>query len=245
MNKIQWIKCGLLNGYKPFTINPNAFITTWNVPVGSLTLNSALITANNCTIDWGDGTISNYSKSNPTHTYAVAGQYKISITGQYSGFSALSSATKLIAVNQWGNVGFYSLTSAFRNCSNLISLPDGNITGVNNVNDANCCFYGCTSLTSIPSGLFNNCINVAYFNECFVYCHKLILPSIIFNLSALQNKQPNMAECFFSDSTANSPTGTIQPIWDYITITSNNLCFGNCTGIANYSSIPTLWKSIS
>ena len=274
------------------------FITTWNMTKGAFTLLTQTGTYN-ATIDWGDGTSSTHTTGSPTHTYASAGQYQISITGQYNGLRIDNDKTersKLIAINAWGNVGFTSFERAFYYCSNLVSLPSGSITGAENVTTfADCfynctsltaipadlfkytvnvesfyyCFYGCTSLTAIPLDLFRYCVNVTAFARCFASCtslatipldlfrynvnvttfarcfygcRNLALPTSIFNLQALQAKQPNMSSCFEVFYTKYSPTGTVQPIWNYITITSNNGCFYRCTALTNYSSIPTLWK---
>ena len=301
------------------------FITTWNMTKGAFTLLTQAGTYN-ATIDWGDGTSSTHTTGDPTHTYASAGQYQIKITGQYNGLRIDNNSTqkdKLIAVNAWGNVGFTSFERAFYSCSNLVSLPNGSITGAEGVESfyycfrgctslatipvnlfkynvnattfeqcfygctslttipvdlfryninvttfAQCfrgctsltsipvdlfryninvesfyfCFYGCTSLTTIPLDLFRYNVNVTNFSNCFYLCKNLALPATIFNLTALQEKQPSMTRCFRVSFTADSPTGTVQPIWNYITITSNNYCFQNCTALTNYSQIPELWK---
>ena len=267
--KINWIKMhALQEAEKPVS---NAFITTWNMTKGAFTLLTQEGTYN-ATIDWGDGQTSTHTTGNPTHTYASAGQYQISITGQYNGLRIDENFTqkdKLIAVNAWGNVGFTSFERAFYRCSNLVSLPVGSITGAENVENfsrcfAHCtslatipvdlfrycvnvttfeyCFYNCTSLTSIPTDLFKYTVNVTTFEYCFSRCRKLALPTSIFNLTALQAKKPAMTQCFLVSSTLYSHTGTVQPIWNYITIATNNSCFRNCTALTNYSQIPELWK---
>ena len=267
--KINWIKMHALQEAEKNVSDP--FITTWNMTSGEFTLLTQKGTYN-ATIDWGDGTSSTHTTGNPTHTYASAGQYQIKITGQYNGLKINNDTTqkdKLIAVNQWGNVGFTSFEYAFRCCSNLVSLPNGSITGAEgvesfrfcfdgctslttipvdlfrytvNVESFYACFYDCTSLTTIPTDLFRYNVNVTTFAYCFRGCKNLALPTSIFNLTALQAKQPDMAYCFRTASTADSPTGTVQPIWNYVTITARNYCFYNCTALANYSQIPELWR---
>ena len=240
--KINWIKMHALQEAEKPASDP--FITTWNMTSGEFTLLTQAGTYN-ATIDWGDGTSSTHTAGSPTHTYASAGQYQIKITRQYNGLRINNDATqkdKLIAVNAWGNVGFTSFERAFYGCSNLVSLPNGSITGADNVESFYNCFYGCISLTAIPNGLFDYCINVMSFYNCFAYCKNLVLPTSIFNISALQAKQPVMTQCFSVSSTANSYTGTVQPIWNYVTITAKNYCFYNNTALTNYSQIPELWR---
>ena len=267
--RINWIKLHALQEAEKPASDP--FITTWNMTSGEFTLLTQTGTYN-ATIDWGDGTSSTHTTGNPTHTYASAGQYQIKITGQYNGLRIDNNATqkdKLIAVNAWGNVGFTSFERAFYYCSNLVSLPTGSITGAENVkNFSYCfrdcksltaipldlfrynvnvtnfswCFRGCPSLEAIPLDLFKYTINVTSFYRCFSNCRNLALPSSIFNLSALQAKQPNMEYCFYVSSATYSHTGTVQPIWNYITITVRYSCFTNCTALTNYSQIPELWR---
>ena len=267
--KINWIKMHALQEAQQPVSDP--FITTWNMAKGAFTLLTQEGTYN-ARVDWGDGTSSIHTTGSPTHTYASAGQYQIKITGQYNGLRIDNNTTekdKLIAVNAWGNVGFTSFELAFYYCSNLVSLPVGSVTGAENVTSfyvcfRDCtslttipvelfkytvnvtsfqaCFFGCTSLTTIPVDLFKYTVNVTNFSQCFCYCKNLALPTSLFNLSALQAKQPNMRLCFYVTSTENSHTGTVQPIWNYITITANNRCFENCTALANYSQIPELWR---
>ena len=267
--KINWIKTHALQEAQQPVSDP--FITTWNMTSGVFTLLTQTDTYN-ATIDWGDGTSSTHTTGSPTHTYANAGQYQIKITGSYAGLRINNDASqkdKLIAINAWGNVGFTSFERAFYLCSKLVSLPTGSITGAENVTSFNRCFFQCTSLTTIPNGLFRYTVNVANFRECFGYCtslatipldlfrynvnvtsfefcfgycKNLALPTYIFNLTALQAKQPDMNWCFYVASTADSHTGTVQPIWDYITITVKNNCFLRCTALTNYSQIPELWR---
>ena len=240
--KINWIKMhALQEAEKPVS---NEFITTWNMTSGEFTLRTQAGTYN-ATIDWGDGTSSTHTTGSPTHTYASAGQYQIKISGSYVGLRIGNDASqkdKLIAVNAWGNVGFTSFERAFWGCSNLVSLPNGSITGAEGVESFINSFRECTSLTTIPVDLFKYCINVTTFTYCFYRCKNLELPTSIFNLQALQTKQPNMGLCFYASSTADSHTGTVQPIWNYITITADNDCFYNCTALTNYSQIPELWR---
>ena len=240
--KINWIKMHALQEAEKPVSDP--FITTWNMTSGEFTLLTQTGTYN-ALIDWGDGTSSTHTTGNPTHTYASAGQYQIKIAGQYNGLRINNNATqkdKLIAVNAWGNVGFTSFELAFFACSNLVSLPNGSITGAENVTTFQQCFRECTSLITIPNGFFDYCVNVTTFFYCFQNCRNLALPTSIFNLSALQTKQPVMTQCFRATSTITSHTGTVQPIWNYITITARNYCFQNCTALTNYSQIPTLWR---
>ena len=244
-----------------------AFKTTWNVAVGTLTIPSQTGTYN-CTVDWGDGTApTTHTTGALVHTYTTAGLHQISITGQYNGLyiSYGTDRNKLISVDDWGTVGFTSMNSAFTGCNNLASLPQGAITGAGNVTGFTGCFYECKSLTSIPQGLFDKVPNATKFDRCFHDCQSLTsvpqglfdkvpnatdffscfyyctfrLPTTMFNYAALADKQPDMTYAFYGSP---SKTGIAYPLWDYITITSSNGCYGGQTALTNYADIPTLWK---
>ena len=244
-----------------------AFKTTWNVAVGTLTIPSQDGTYN-CTVDWGDGTApTTHTVGDLVHTYTTAGTRQISITGQYNGFyiGYGTDRNKLISVDDWGDVGFTSMSYAFRGCSNLASIPSGLITGAENARYFNYCFYECTSLTSIPTGLFDKIPNAVTFERCFQYCSSIVsvpeelflncpnvtdfrycfdtctfnLPATMFNYAALTDKQPSMYRAFGGNT---SKTGTAYPLWNYINATSRNYCYNGQTLLTNYASVPTLWK---
>ena len=247
-----------------------AFKTTWNVAVGTLTIPSQTGDYN-CTVDWGDGTApTTHTTGSLVHEYATAGLHQISITGQYNGFRigySFATRTKLISVDDWGTVRFTSMGGAFEDCENLASLPQGAITGAENVSDFSTCFKGCKSLTSIPQGLFDkvpnaaifwycfynctsiasvpeglflNCPNVTNFGSCFVSC-TFNLPTTMFNYAAIADKYPDMGSAFYGTSTSKM-TGTAYPLWDYMPRTSRNYCYRNQTALTNYADIPSNWK---
>ena len=205
-----------------------AFKTTWNVTVGTLTIPSQPVKYN-CVVDWGDGTApTRHTVGSLVHTYTTAGLHQISITGQYSGFKIGFSAasTRLISVDNWGNVGFSDMDSAFQGCSNLVNLPHGAITGAENVTSFYACFVRCP-LTSIPAGLFNKVPNAADFNSCFYNCTSLISIPVglflnCFNITTFQS-------CFGDCTSLTSvPSGLFDNVPN---ATRFDGCFYNCASI--------------
>ena len=116
-----------------------AFVTTWRVtdtdktikiPVGGQT--------GNYTVDWGDGTDSTTHVSDATHTYSTAGDYTVSISGDFkkiflngvrsSSVSEAKNAKHLLSIEQWGDMEWSSMASAFRGASsmmyNAVDTPD-------------------------------------------------------------------------------------------------------------------------
>ncbi len=110
-------------------VNPQRpFITTWKTDnSGATPSNQVMINTGgsgyNYQVDWGDGgPVANNVTGDITHTYGAAGTYQISITGQFPRivFSANGADNnKLLTVDQWGDIEWMSMESAFSSCSNL------------------------------------------------------------------------------------------------------------------------------
>lgn len=120
-------------------INDNAHYSIWktNNPGISannqITLPTEITGTYNCTIYWDDGTsniINAWNDPNLTHTYLVAGTYKIKIVGQFEGFrfNGGGDCKKLISIIN-GGVDFRlgNNNGYFYGCSNLL-ITDGLIT---------------------------------------------------------------------------------------------------------------------
>ena len=76
-----------------------------------------------CNIDWGDGTaIENGVACHRTHTYAAAGNYRVSVSGglERIGIDGRQPyADRLISIAQWGDTYWTSMRDAFRGASNM------------------------------------------------------------------------------------------------------------------------------
>ena len=112
----------------------NDFIFTWLTETDNVSLavptNPAF--TYNYTVDWGDGTVDTNVTGNATHTYATAGTYTVSISGDFPAIyfnDELGNNTNTLAIRtieQWGNQQWLSMDSAFEGCINL----QGNFTDV-------------------------------------------------------------------------------------------------------------------
>ena len=81
----------------------------------------------NATIDWGDGStssVTSYNDPNLEHAYATAGEYLITITGDFPKIEFANSGYKdsLVAIVNWGPYGANNTDSSnsFEGCSNLM-----------------------------------------------------------------------------------------------------------------------------
>ena len=156
----------------PELIDPTAtFITTRR----TTTANEAIMIPTNgagynFTIDWGDGSaMENYSGTapNPIHTYAAAGDHKVTIFGSFPRFVMSNNATyrnKLISVDQWGAIQRTSMDNAFQGCENLQILAT-DTPNLSNVTSMVSMFYGATNLTGNFSGW--NTSNVTHMAQMF------------------------------------------------------------------------------
>ena len=100
------------------------FITIWKtteinepiiVPVGGA--------SGTYTINWGDGIISADITGDQTHWYAAAGNYTVSISGNferiYLGGNSVN-AKKLQSIEQWGDIRWSTMNSALHAASNMV-----------------------------------------------------------------------------------------------------------------------------
>ena len=104
-------------GDRPFvttwqTASPNESIT---IPVGNAT--------GAYTVDWGDGRTSANVTGDQSHAYYYAGTYTVAITGDFEQIylnGDLINAPKLQSIEQWGDILWMSMESAFNGASNMI-----------------------------------------------------------------------------------------------------------------------------
>ena len=98
------------------------------------------------TASWGDGTssrVTSYDDPDKSHTYAQAGNYRVTISGTLEGWSFRNqyirngaqhlSSQQIISVPDLGDVGWKHLGGAFRDCANLERVIRGDVSGVVNM----------------------------------------------------------------------------------------------------------------
>ena len=109
----------------------------------------------NYDVDWGDGTTSTGLTGSTTHTFPSAGNYVVKISGAFPRiyFNNGGDKEKLLEIQNWGNIAWTIMQSAFWGCSNMdvtaTDVPDlSSVTNMNNM------FRNATSLVGNSS--FNN-----------------------------------------------------------------------------------------
>jgi surface protein len=97
------------------------FITTWKTDGANQTVTIPLV-GSGMTIHWGDGANSTGVAETVTHTYMNPGIYKVLVSG---GLEAISldghpDAVKLVSIDQWGDVSWRTMESAFEGATNMV-----------------------------------------------------------------------------------------------------------------------------
>ncbi|MCH8517761.1 MAG: BspA family leucine-rich repeat surface protein, partial [Cyclobacteriaceae bacterium] len=125
------------------------FITTWETTSTSRTITIPTTGGGyDYSVDWGDGTAESGFSGDATHTYAEAGTYTVSISGDFpriffnnTRLDINLSRTLIRSIDQWGDQQWNSFASAFAGCSNLVynatDTPD-----LSNVEDMSSAFEG-------------------------------------------------------------------------------------------------------
>ena len=156
-----------------------AFITTWTVGANETITIPTTGTGYDFTVDWGDS-----PSTTPTdhmdvaqgmppaaveYTYAAAGTYTVSITGDFPHIYFNNTAddrTKILTVEQWGSNAWSSMRSAFDGASNL-TVPAVDAPDLTDVTSMTSMFANATS--------FNQDINhwdtsgIQFMNAIFIF----------------------------------------------------------------------------
>ncbi|MCD8194271.1 MAG: leucine-rich repeat domain-containing protein, partial [Tannerellaceae bacterium] len=123
----------------------------------------------NCVIDWGDGSEPEHvvEPIGKTHSYAKPGVYYATITGS-TDYLSIGTNYYLKSIEQWGDLGIKTWFEAFKDCSQLASIP----TEIPPSESFEGTFWN-TGLKSIPAGLFSQCGSAKSFKYTFTACSKL------------------------------------------------------------------------
>jgi surface protein len=158
-------------------LDDGAFVTTWDTSLADgNTVTLALAGTVDATINWGDGTVQTVTTPGPhVYDYGDEGIYSVWVTGSVTAYNSANNSgggqqyseqPKLISVDNWGQLGFTSMHSAFERCSNLVSVP-ADSDGIETVTDMSRMFVDASafngniagwntfSVTNM-SGMFNN-----------------------------------------------------------------------------------------
>ncbi len=107
------------------------------------------------TVNWGDGNSSEveaHDDPDARHIYEAAGDYTITIVGTleawYFNDDNDGDKDKIIAVENFGRMGWKNLNYAFAGCSNLTTFKGGDVS---QVTDMSFMFYNASSLEQLDT----------------------------------------------------------------------------------------------
>ncbi|SHK98548.1 surface protein, partial [Reichenbachiella agariperforans] len=130
------------------------FITTWQTTTNgeSITIPTESGETYNYTVNWGDGAQDTGVTGDATHSYANAGIYTVSITGDFPQiyFDNNGDKNKILTVEQWGDIEWTSMRNAFSGCS-LLRVPATDAPDLSQVTSFSQMFYN--------ASVFNDPIN--------------------------------------------------------------------------------------
>ncbi|MYH04656.1 MAG: BspA family leucine-rich repeat surface protein, partial [Cenarchaeum sp. SB0675_bin_21] len=99
------------------------FVTTWRVDAAGGNVTIPVGGASGTyTVYWGDGTVDVDVTGTQNHTYADTGNYTISISGDFTRIhlDGQPNALKLLSIDQWGDMQWESMASAFEGASDMV-----------------------------------------------------------------------------------------------------------------------------
>ncbi len=115
---------------------------------------------------------------------------------------------------------------AFTMCENLVSIPEGLFDNCPDATNFARAFYDCKALTSIPEDLFKNNTKVTNFTSTFYGCTSLTGKSA--------HDVIDGADVYLYQRSDYPST--------YTTPTNYSGCYSGCSGLDDYSNIPSSWK---
>ncbi len=103
------------------------FVTTWKTNASNESITIPVnddVTGYNYTVDWGDGEVSAAQTGDASHTYASAGTYVVTISGNFRAIRLQrvgnEVSDKLASIEQWGDIPWSSMEGAFSGARNMV-----------------------------------------------------------------------------------------------------------------------------
>lgn len=240
-------------------IDPDAFIMRISVSAGqTVTIPFYNATGYNGTINWKDGTtsvITSYNDTRRSHTYAAAGEYDLTFSGNFPGFYFYNADTTtknaVIRIMQWGNVGMTSMLYAFYGCVNLSQLPASGCAPSSMTTLTAAAYFGCSSLTSalIPSHVTT--IGNSVFHSSGLT--EIVIPStvsslgqyVFYNCQSLVSAEINASVTILNPYLFYNCISLSAVILPDSLISISKSVFQNCTALTIVDFIPNSVTTIS
>ncbi len=182
------------------------FITTWLATAdGQFTIPTDAAETYYYNVYWENigNAADNGSLANQTGDAVITGltdgaTYRVEITGRFDQlyFNNGGDKDKILTIEQWGDVAWVSMSSAFEGCTNLtynaVDAPD--LTGVTSLHDM---FKGCSSFNGNLSNW--DVSTITSFSSVFQACSSFNQPLNTWDVSAGQNFSDMFYQCTIFD----------------------------------------------
>ena len=139
------------------------FVTTWKTDAANQAVAIPLV-GSGMTIHWGDGTSSTDVSGTATHVYTNPGTHAVSVYGGLESISlrAHPDAFKLVSIDQWGDISWTTMRSAFQDAANM-AYAATDIPDLSRVTDMSGMFRGAASFNGdISSWDTSSVIDMTY-----------------------------------------------------------------------------------
>ncbi|WP_430967357.1 BspA family leucine-rich repeat surface protein [Spongiimicrobium sp. 2-473A-2-J] len=229
----------------PLSISPNAFVTTWKTDnAGSsgpdqITIPTFSAETYNYTVDWGDGSSDSGVTGDITHTYAIAGTYTVSISGDFPRifFNDQGDKQKILAINSWGSIAWTSMESAFNGCTNLDMLAS-DVPDLSQVTSMERMFRLCLSMVGNDSFNSWDLSNVNNLDEMFLLARSFNQPLGNWNVSNVTS----MSGLFWDCDVFNQDIGSwdVSSVTDMSALFRESLAFNQDIGNWDVSSVSNM-----
>jgi surface protein len=209
-------------------INPSAsFITTWITTDGSITIPTTG-SGYNYSVSWtnltnpgvGEGSVSGQVGNYTINGLQNGSVYEVSITGDFPRiyFNNAGDRQKIVSIEQWGDIAWSSMESAFNGCTNLIynasDAPD--LSSVTSLQEM---FRDCSIMNGNLSGW--NLSNVSNLNGMFRFATTYNQPVNTWDVSSVTD----FTVMFEGASAFNQPLSN----WNMISAVSIPFMFNGAT----------------
>jgi len=225
---------------------PSEFVTVWETTASSETITlPATSSSNDFNVDWGDGNDEDVTSASPSHEYATAGEYTVTISGTCPKWYQNDGGDKLkiIEISNWGSVGFTELNNAFHGCENL-TITAADPAGMGAVTTMYRMFFNCSSLTTVNASNWDvsAVTNMSYM---FLGCSSLTTVNASnWDVSAVTT----MERMFLNDS---SLTTLDVSNWDVSAVTTMYRMFYECSSLTpldvsdwDVSAVTTMYQML-
>jgi hypothetical protein len=194
---------GFIVKYSSVSQSPEVLRTVFNVSANdiiSLPLFGNVIVR----VYWGDDSNDTYTTPGiKTHQYTNPGNYNVIILGELgqfgNGLDSYPNIEKLVSVDSFGTLGLTSLSGAFKDAVNLISIPESLPSTVTNLEYM---FYGATSLND-PNILLWDMSNVT--DISYIFFNAESFNQNIFNWNIQINVNVNKKFILYGAKAFNQP----------------------------------------